>query len=230
MNVCTSAGLSSLGTSLGLSSITGYSPYLPVLALAVATKWFHACDLNSSFYFITNGWFILLVLVLTIADLIIDKLWGASIAWHTVHTVIAPCIGGFITLATLPGSITIPGIHAIIPEGGSHLASATLSMGLIAQASGIHLSGPGFSIFIFLVGFLLTGIIYLHRFGGRLITHLANPLVSFLEDIAAVIGIVLSFLAPLIMLAIVVIIVIATLFTFGRVMQAFTSIFRFMRN
>ncbi len=230
MNVCTSASLSSLGTSLGLSSITGYSPYMPVLALAIAAKWFHTCDLNASFSFITNDWFILIVVLLTIADLIIDKIWGASVAWHTIHAVISPCIGGFITLATLPGSITIPGIHALVPGSGSALVSAGVNIGMLSQAGGIHLSGPLFSIFVFIIGFLLTGIIYLHRLGGRLVIHFANPVVSLVEDIVAVICILLSFLAPMVMLVIVILIVIVVLSTFGHVIKAITSISRFIRG
>jgi len=228
VNVCTATGLNSLGTALGLSSITGYSPYLPVLALAAATKWFHACDLNGSFGFITNDWFIVIIVLLTIADLVIDKIWGASVAWHTIHAVISPCIGGFITLATIPGSMTIPGMHAILPGSADHLMSSVTNIGLLSQAGGTQLSGLLFSIFAFILGFLLTGIIYLHRLGGRLVIHFANPAVSLIEDIIAVICVLLSFLAPIVMLVIVVLLVIVILSTFKFVINAITSIFRFI--
>ncbi|HEY0755676.1 MAG TPA: DUF4126 family protein, partial [Ktedonobacteraceae bacterium] len=78
MNVCTSSILSRLGTSLGLAQTTGYSPYMPLLALVVATRWFHLCQVNSSFLFITANWFLVLLILLTALDLLVDLIPAVS--------------------------------------------------------------------------------------------------------------------------------------------------------
>lgn len=218
MNFCTASGLSSLGTSLGLSHTTGYTPYLPVLALAVATKWFHLCQVNPSFGFITSDWFLLVVALLTIADLVIDLIPAVSTGWHTVHTVITPFIGGFVAAATTTGSL-LPGVSA---------DSITFPVNSApALVSGANQVGMASTILMFVVGFVLSGLIHLHRTGGRAIANvghvftlgLSNVVISIVEDIAAVISIILSFLAPVVMLVIVIIVVLFIIATFRFVLR-----------
>jgi hypothetical protein len=211
MNVCTASGLSSLGTSLGLSQTTGYSPYLPLLALTVAAKWFHICQLNPAFGFITSDWFLVVIAFLTAADLIIDLIPGVSTGWHAVHTAITPFLGGIIAAATT-SSLTLP----------SSLSSGTpLPLAFLATPHGLTLTGTTATILMFLVGFVLAGLVHLHRFGGRTVANvghvftlgISNIVMSLLEDLFAVVSVILSFLAPLVMLVIVAIVVLVLLFT-----------------
>ncbi|GAC1364145.1 MAG: hypothetical protein NVS2B12_08240 [Ktedonobacteraceae bacterium] len=233
MNFCTPAGLSSLGTSLGLAQTTGYSPYMPLLALAAATKWFHLCHLNPFFNFITNDWFIATVAILTVVDLIVDLFPVISSGWHTLHTTIVPLIGGFITAATVTDGNVIPGIQVTAFLAESHL-SALSSPGILSSTGQLHLSGPAFTVLMFVVGFLLAGMVHIHRFGGRVMAHgvhaftlgLSNTVISVVEDIVAVIAILLSFFAPLIMFVIVVIVVVFVLLTFSTIMRGFSFIRR----
>ncbi len=212
MTICTPAGLSSLGTSLGLSQTTGYSPYLPLLALTVATKWFHLCQVNPAFGFITSDWFLILVAILTAVDLIVDLIPGVSTGWHAVHTAITPFLGGFVAAATTSG-ISLPGLS------GSQPSTAALAS--------LSLTGKAAPILMFLVGFVLSGLVHLHRSGGRTVTNVAhvftlgasNIVISILEDILAVVSIILSFLAPIVMLVIVVIVALLLLFTFRYVLR-----------
>lgn len=225
MNFCTPSGLNSLGTSLGLSQTTGYTPYLPLLALIVATKWFHFCQLNSSFGFITADWFLVLVAILAAIDLIVDLIPGVSTGWHGVHTAITPFIGGLVAAATAP-NISLPGVSlstGMVPH-----------MAFIAAASNSSFLSAVSAISMFVVGFSLSGLVHVHRFGGRAVANvghvftlgLSNVIISILEDIAAVISIILSFFAPVVMLVVVIIVVLFLLLTFRFIRRGW----RFLRG
>lgn len=215
MNVCTSSIISKLGTALGLSQITGYSPYMPLLALAVATKWLHFCQVNPTFNFITSDWFLLATALLTAIDLIVDLIPGISTAWHTIHTAITPFIGGFVAIATTSGivgnsiSISLPTV-------------LTTHMAFLSQSSSLSFGNTLYTIVLFSGGFVLAGLVHLHRLGGRAVANvghiftlgISNIVVSILEDIVAFVSIILSFLAPLIMLVIVVCVLLFIILTF----------------
>src|SRR5258708_21914327 len=227
MNVCTASGLGSLGTSLGLSQTTGYSPYLPLLALTIAAKWFHLCQINPTFGFITSDWFLVVIAILTAADLIIDLIPGVSTGWHAVHTAITPFLGGIVAAATTSG-LTLPGLGASLPS------SSPLHMATITLTNSPTLTSTTITVLMFLVGFVLPGLVHLHRFGVRPVPHvghvftlgISNIVVSVLEDILAVVSIILSFLAPVVMLIIVVIVVLSILFTFPYIRRGL----RFLRG
>ena len=217
MNFCTPSGLNSLGTSLGLSQTTGYTPYLPLLALIVATRWLHFCQ--------PNAWFLVLVAILTAVDLIVDLIPAVSTGWHGVHTAITPFIGGLVAAATAP-NISLPGVS--LPTGmAPHMAfiSAISSSSFLSATS---------AIIMFVVGFSLSGLVHVHRFGGRAVANvghvftlgLSNVIISVLEDIAAVISIFLSFFAPVVMLVVVIIVVLFMAFTFRFIRRGW----RFLRG
>jgi len=225
MNVCTASGLSSLGTSLGLSQTVGYSPYLPLLALAIATKWFHLCNLNPAFGFITADWFLIVVALLTALDLVIDLIPGVSTGWHAVHTAITPFLGGLVAAAT---TTNLPGL-AGTALSGSLLTTLPMHPGFLSLSSSVPVPGAIAPVIMFVVGFFLSGLVQIHRTGGRAVANvghvftlgLSNVIVSVVEDIAAVVGIVLSFLAPVFMLIIVICVVLFLLVTFRYVIRGF---------
>ena len=238
MNFCTASGLSSLGASLGLSQTTAYTPYLPLLALSIATKWFHLCQINPHFAFITSNWFLVVVALLTLIDLVVDLIPGVSTGWHAAHTAITPFIGGFVAAATTSGNL-LPGINAsslVIPAHnapafvfGAHYASTALLL-----TPGIAQAGIVSTILMFVVGFVLSGLIQLHRTGGRAVANvghvftlgLSNVVISLAEDVVAIISIILSFLAPVFMLVVVVIVFLFVLATFRYVLRGL----RFLKN
>lgn len=212
MNVCTASGLSRLGTSLGLSQTTGYSPYLPLLALTIAAKWLHLCHLNPTFSFITSDWFFVLIALLTAIDLIVDLIPGVSTGWHAVHTAVTPILGGIVAAATTQG-LTLPGLGLS--------SNAPFPLASLATSQSLALTGTTATILMFVIGFVLAGLVHLHRFGGRTVANvghvftlgISNIVISIVEDILAVISVILSFLAPVVMLVIVVIVVLVLLFT-----------------
>ena len=238
MNFCTATGLSSLGTSLGLSQTTAYTPYLPLLALSVATKWFHLCQVNPNFSFITADWFLVVVALLTVIDLIVDLIPAVSTGWHVVHTAITPFIGGFVAAATTSGSL-LPGVSAYslavpihsfptLAFGASYIHTTLLFAPSVAQAGIVS------TVLMFVIGFVLSGLIQLHRTGGRAVANvghaftfgISNVIISILEDIVAIISIILSFLAPVFMLVIVIIVFLFVLATFRYILRGL----RFLRN
>jgi hypothetical protein len=226
MNVCTPTGFSGLGTALGLSQLTGVSPYFPLLALAVSVRWFHYCHLNHSFLFITSNWFMLLIAILAIANFFLDKILGANSIWHAIHVGISPIIGGLITVATAQN--VIPGISMQAPAAPLSMADMAMHLSLLSIASGgLHLTGTVSVVVLFIVGAFLAGIAQFHRFIGRGITnifHLAtagisNVIVSLIEDVVVCIGVLLAFFTPFLMLIVVIIVtllLLSTLRTLGK--------------
>jgi hypothetical protein len=238
MNFCTASGLSSLGTSLGLSQTTVYTPYLPLLALSVATKWFHLCQINPHFAFITSDWFLGVVALLTVIDLIVDLIPAVSTGWHAVHTAITPFIGGFVAAATTTGSI-LPGVSASIdtpPVFNTPALALGMDQGHALQlfASGTAPAGIVSTVLMFIVGFVLSGLLQLHRTGGRAVANvghaftlgLSNVVISLAEDVVAIISIILSFVAPVFMLVIVILVFLLVLATFRYVIRGL----RFLKN
>ncbi|HEY3993519.1 MAG TPA: DUF4126 domain-containing protein [Ktedonobacteraceae bacterium] len=238
MNFCTASGLSSLGTSLGLSQTTAYTPYLPLLALSIATKWFHLCQINPHFAFITSNWFLGVVALLTLIDLIADLIPGVSTGWHALHTAITPFIGGFVAAATTSGDL-LPGVSAYSLAVSAHSTPAFVLGTNYAHitlllTSNTAQAGTISTILMFIVGFVLSGLIQLHRTGGRAVANighaftfgLSNVFISLAEDVVAIVSIILSFLAPVFMLVVVIIIFLFVLATFRYILRGL----RFLKN
>jgi Domain of unknown function (DUF4126) len=231
MNICTPFGLSSLGTSLGLSHVTGYSPYFPLLSLAAGARWFHFCHLNPSFQFVTSNWFMTIVAILAIIDLILDALPAISTVWHGIHVGVSPIIGGFIMAAT--GTGAIPGFSLQAASTGQNVMGLALHLPFLAVTNGLQLSGAASIIVLFIIGMLAAGIVQTHRALGRTfanIFHIAtlgisNVVISLIEDAAALIGILLSFFAPIFMLVVVIVITLFLLTTFGWVRKGSNLLF-----
>ncbi len=228
MNVCTSSGLSALGASLGLSQTTGYSPYMPLLGLIIATKWLHFCQVSHYFSFITSDWFLVVVALLTVLDLIVDLIPAVSTGWHALHTAITPWIGGFIAAATAPTLFGQSGIS------GSLVPGHAFALVLFPSISHLPLQDLLSPILLFVVGFLLAGLVQLHRFGGRSIANVghvftlgaSNIVISLAEDVLAVLGIIFSLFLPGLMLVIVVISTLFLLMTFKYIRRGW----RFLRG
>lgn len=226
MNFCTSSGLSGLGTSLGLSQTTGYTPYLPVLALSIAAKWLHICQINPYMHFVTDDWFVISAALLTILDLVIDLVPAVSTGWHAIHTAVTPIVGGFVAAAT---TTPLSGVTL-------HVTSLPGVASPITVISALHLdvAGVGSTSLMFVIGFIIAGLVHLHRFGGRAAANvghvftfgISNIVISIAEDILAVISTIISFLAPALMLIIVILVLLFIILTFRYIRRGF----RFLRS
>ena len=89
-----------IGTSYGLALSSGVNAYLPLLSFAIAARWFHLYKVNPSFSFITQDWFMIILAVLTLADLFADKIPVVDHIWDAIHTVIRPVAGAVAATAS----------------------------------------------------------------------------------------------------------------------------------
>jgi hypothetical protein len=179
-----------IGTSLGLALSSGINAYLPLLAFSVAVRWLHLYKVNPTFEYITSDWFIIILVVLTIADFVADKIPYVDHIWDAIHTVLRPMAGAVVAAASsneISGvGLTIPLVLGAGAAGITHVTKASTRAASTASTG----------------GFL-------------------NTILSILEDIAMIIGVVLSFVAPVLMIVLAVVFILIFAFTAPRVVRAF---------
>jgi hypothetical protein len=73
------------GTPYGLAFSSGINAYLPLLSFSIAVRWFHLYHVNPQYAFITQDWFIAGLVLLTIADLVADKIPYVDHVWDLIH-------------------------------------------------------------------------------------------------------------------------------------------------
>ncbi|HZR41347.1 MAG TPA: DUF4126 domain-containing protein [Ktedonobacteraceae bacterium] len=195
-----------LGTPLGLGLASGINAYLPLLALALASRWFHVYTVNEHFTFITSDWCILTLVVLTIADFIADKIPVLDHFWDATHTFVRPLAG------------------ALVAAASSHQAPLLLTPASISghflnvgnTTGEIQSIGAGVLV-IAILGGILAALSHTAKTTTRFVSTITtagvfNILLSIGEDILVFITILLSLLLPTIMLLLVVLFVLI----FGR--------------
>ena len=92
-----------IGTSYGLAFLSGINAYLPLLSLAIAADVLpDHFKLNPQFGFITQPWCIIVLAILTLADVFADKIPVVDHLWDAVHTIIRPVAGAFVASAANP--------------------------------------------------------------------------------------------------------------------------------
>jgi hypothetical protein len=108
MNIGT---ISAIGRPFGLAFASGINAYLPMLALALADRWFHLFAVNPIFGFITQTWCIVVLIVLTVVDFVADKIPFVDHVWNAVHKVVRPIMGAIVAAASInhiPAIVTVP--------------------------------------------------------------------------------------------------------------------------
>ncbi|GCE11873.1 DUF4126 domain-containing protein [Tengunoibacter tsumagoiensis] len=91
------------GTSSGLAFISGINAYLPLLSLALAADlWPDRFKLNPDFSILGSPWVIAILAILTLADLLADKIPGVDHVWDLIHTVLRPAAGAIVSAAADP--------------------------------------------------------------------------------------------------------------------------------
>jgi len=129
------------GTSYGLAFASGVNAYLPLLSFAIAARWFHPYKVNPDFQFITQDWFIIVLVILAIADLVADKIPGVDHVWDATHTVIRPIAGAIVAAASanvsgagLPVTLVLGGTLAGMThttKAATRIACTTTTAGLL---------------------------------------------------------------------------------------------------
>jgi hypothetical protein len=111
-------------TSSGLAFASGINAYLPLLALGAAgLLWPGQYHINPQFAFIMQGWFLALMAVLALADLLADKIPGLDHVWDLIHTVLRPVAGAVVAAAADPQAID--GMLPVLLALGGGLAALT---------------------------------------------------------------------------------------------------------
>jgi len=196
-----------LGTPLGLALASGINAYLPLLSFAISARFLHLDKVNPNFTFITQDWFIIALVILTLIDFVADKFPVIDHAWDAIHTVIRPLAGALVAAASysqfhLPG-IKISAASSQIPQ--AMLTSSSHILGtIVAVSNSVPTLGLGLLI-ILILGGLLALMSHTAKATTRLVSTfttagLLNIGLSLAEDILVLIIVLLSLLVPIIML------------------------------
>ncbi len=178
-----------IAISSGLAFASGINAYLPLLALGVAgLLWPEQYHINPQFTFMLQGWFLALMAVLTLADLLADKIPGVDHVWDVIHTILRPVAGALVSAAADPHA-TGGGLAVMLALGGS-LAAVTHTTKAATRATSTLTTGG-----------------------------CANSVLSVVEDIIMFISVILSLLAPVVMLVVVVLFVGAFLLLAPRIVR-----------
>ena len=132
--------LSSIFTSFGLSASAGLNAYLPLLIVALVARFTDLIRLNAPFDALTNGWVIALLTVLTLIEVLVDKIPVVDTFNDIIQTVVRPAPGAILFAAS---SNAISDIHpvlalvcGILVAGTVHAAKTTTRPLVTATTAG----------------------------------------------------------------------------------------------
>ena len=204
MDIATTYGL-----SYGLALASGINAYFPLLAFAIAARWFHLYKVNPNFSFITQTWFMVALAILALADLFADKIPVVDHAWDAIHTVIRPIAGAFVVAAS--------DNHIPVLPNSTYVGTHLMTMGINTSLT---------LVVVVLVGGILAFITHLTKASTRLASTattagLLNIVLSIVEDIGVVIATLLSLFAPVVMFVVVLLFVLVFLLVSRRIMRLF---------
>jgi hypothetical protein len=114
-----------IGTPMGLAFSSGINAYLPLLSFAIAARWLH----------------LILLVVLTLADLVADKIPALDHAWDAIHTVIRPLAGAIVAAASsgqvTGAGLTVPLVAGAALAGMTHTTKAVTRVASTATTAGL---------------------------------------------------------------------------------------------
>ncbi len=191
MDIATSYGL-----SYGLALSSGVNAYFPLLAFAVSARWLHLYKVNPAFSFVTQTWFMALLLILALADLFADKIPIVDHLWDAIHTAIRPLAGALVAAAS---------------DNNIHIPNTTTLLGHTVMTMGLNL--PVSIIVVMVIGAALALMTHTTKAATRVASTattagLLNIVLSIVEDVGVVITTLLALFAPVVMFVIVILFVI----------------------
>ncbi len=201
---------STYGLTYGLALASGVNAYFPLLAFAIAARWFHLYKVNPNFSFITQTWFMVALAILAVADLLADKIPVVDHIWDAIHTFIRPVAGAFVAAAS---------------DNRIHVLPNTTYMGTHIMAMGINF--PLTLVVVMLTGGVLALMTHVTKASTRLASTattagLLNIVLSIIEDIGVVIATLLSLFAPAVMFVVVILFVLIFLLLARRILRLFS--------
>lgn len=132
--------ISNLASAFGLSASAGLNAYLPLLIVALTARFTHLIRLNPPFDTLTNGWVILIIVLLLVVEIVADKIPVVDTVNDVVQTLIRPTAGA-ILFAAAANVITevhpvLAMICGVIVAGSVHALKATARPAITASAGG----------------------------------------------------------------------------------------------
>lgn len=109
--------MDSIGTTYGLALTSGINAYLPLLSFAIAVR-LRMLEVNPHFAFVTQDGFMIALIMLTILDIIADKIPVVDSVWDGIHTVLRP-ISGLIVAGASSTHVSGINLPATLIIGGA---------------------------------------------------------------------------------------------------------------
>ncbi len=132
--------LSNIAASFGLSASAGLNAYLPLLIVAVTARFTDLIRLNAPFDALTSWWSIAVLVILTLVEILADKIPVLDTVNDVVQTLVRPTAGAILFAAS---SNVISDIHpvlalicGILVAGTVHAAKATARPLITATTAG----------------------------------------------------------------------------------------------
>jgi hypothetical protein len=153
-------------TAFGLSASAGLNAYIPLLVIALAARYTDLITLVPPYDVLTDGWVIGVIVVLLVVEVLADKVPMIDHINDIVGTVVRPAAGAIVFAAAMTGAISTVDPRLALILGA---VTAGATHGAKATARPVVTATTG---------------------------GIGNPVVSTLEDIAALLTSLLALLAP----------------------------------
>jgi hypothetical protein len=103
--------LSNVITGFGLSASAGLNAYLPLLIVALIARFTELIRLRAPFDALTSGWVIGVLALLTLVEVLVDKIPAVDTVNDALQTIIRPAAGAILFAAS---SEVITDIHPVL--------------------------------------------------------------------------------------------------------------------
>lgn len=168
-------------TGLGLASAAGLNAYVPLLLLAVLSRWTDLFALPAAWSWLSDPWVIGLLTVLLLVEVTADKVPGIDHVNDLLQTAVRPAAGGLVVGAGTTEQSFVSDLSAWVESGAWVPVAAGAALALV-----VHLA----------------------KSGGRAVVNattggLGAPVVSTGEDVLAVVLTLAALLLPVLVLALV---------------------------
>ncbi len=133
--------LSNIITSFGLSASAGLNAYLTLLIVALIARFTDLIQLQAPFTALTNGWALATLAVLTLVEILADKIPAVDTANDLLESLVRPAAGAVLFAAS---SNVIADLHPVLAlicglfvAGTVHVAKSTARPVVTATTAGI---------------------------------------------------------------------------------------------
>lgn len=123
-------GLLSILSAFGLSTAAGLNAYIPLLTVGLLARYTDLVHLNAPYDVVEHPVFLLAVAVLTLLDLIGDKIPAVDHALHLAGMIISPAAGAIVFLAanSSTGAVdpVLAAVCGILAAGATHIGRSAV--------------------------------------------------------------------------------------------------------